>query len=44
MLNDADAKFERDVELLEGTKDSGAGPLKISDVYLRLARLRFDQP
>ena len=43
MLKEADSKFERVAALLEQTKDSPRPALELSDVYLQMARLRFDR-
>jgi Flp pilus assembly protein TadD len=43
MLKEADTKFERVATLLEETKDNPPPALKLSDVYLKMARLRFDR-
>jgi len=43
MLKEADAQFERAAASLAETKDSPPPHLKLSDVYLQMARLRFDR-
>jgi tetratricopeptide (TPR) repeat protein len=43
MLKEADAEFERAEASLADAKDSPPPHLKLSDVYLQMARLRFDR-
>ncbi len=43
MSKDADAKFERATALLAETKDSPPPDFKLSDLYLEIARLRFER-
>lgn len=42
MSKEAEARFERVSELLAETKDGPPPDVKLSDVYLQLARLRYD--